>query len=54
MWNVLTNQEVVDIVASTSDRSFVAEAVVDKAMGAWKAKSTTSKSDDCAVVCLFI
>jgi hypothetical protein len=53
VWDVLTNEEVVETVASTCDRSFAAKAVVGRAIDAWKAKKASSKTDDCAVVCLF-
>ncbi|KAF8655476.1 hypothetical protein HU200_061127 [Digitaria exilis] len=53
VWDVLTNQEVVDVVAS-SDRSFAAHSVVDIANQAWRIKYPTSKTDDCATICLFL
>jgi hypothetical protein len=54
VWDVLSNQEVVDVVGSCSDRSFAARSIVDLANQAWKFKYPTSKTDDCAVVCLFL
>ncbi|KAI3706008.1 hypothetical protein L1987_76260 [Smallanthus sonchifolius] len=54
IWDVLTNKEVVDIVASAESRSSAARAVVESAVRAWKYKYPTSKVDDCAVVCLFL
>lgn len=54
VWDILTNQEVVDTVASISDRSLAAEAVVSRAMGAWTARRADYLTDDCAAVCLFI
>lgn len=54
IWDVLTNKEVVDIVASAETRSLAARAVVESAVRAWKFKYPTSKVDDCAVVCLFL
>ena len=54
VWDVLTNQEVVDVVASCSDRSFAARSVVDLANQAWRFKYPTSKTDDCATICLFL
>ncbi|XP_076954446.1 putative protein phosphatase 2C 33 [Bidens hawaiensis] len=54
IWDVLTNQEVVDIVASAESRSCAARAVVESAVRAWRYKYPTSKVDDCAVVCLFL
>lgn len=43
-----------DIVASAPSRATAARAVVDTAVRAWRLKFPTSKSDDCAVVCLFL
>ncbi|XP_008782938.1 probable protein phosphatase 2C 66 isoform X2 [Phoenix dactylifera] len=54
VWDVLSNKEVVDIVASAPTRTTAARAVVDCAVRAWRLKFPTSKIDDCAVVCLFL
>uniref|UniRef100_A0A5B6Z2H6 protein-serine/threonine phosphatase n=1 Tax=Davidia involucrata TaxID=16924 RepID=A0A5B6Z2H6_DAVIN len=54
IWDVLSNKEVVDIVASAPARSFAARAIVESAVRAWRYKYPTSKVDDCAVVCLFL
>lgn len=54
VWDVLTNQEVMDIVASCSERSYAARSIVDFANQAWKFKYPTSKTDDCATICLFL
>jgi hypothetical protein len=54
VWDVLSNQEVVDVVGSCSEPSFAARSIVDLANQAWKFKYPTSKTDDCAVVCLFL
>jgi serine/threonine protein phosphatase PrpC len=54
VWDVLSNQEVVDVVGSCSDRSFAARCIVDLANQSWKFKYPTSKTDDCAAVCLFL
>lgn len=54
VWDVLSNQEVVDVVGSCSDRSFAARSVVDLANQAWKFKYPTFKTDDCAAICLFL
>ncbi|WOH07957.1 hypothetical protein DCAR_0727392 [Daucus carota subsp. sativus] len=53
VWDVLSNDEVVDIVASVPLHSQAAQALVESAVHAWKDKYPTSKVDDCAVVCLF-
>ncbi|XP_026419262.1 probable protein phosphatase 2C 33 [Papaver somniferum] len=54
VWDVLTNQEVVDIVASAPTQSAASHALVESAVRAWRSKYPTSKVDDCAVVCLFL
>ena len=51
---MLSNKEVVDIVASAPSRSYAARALVELAVRAWRFKYPTSKVDDCAVVCLFL
>eukprot|EP01018_Ginkgo_biloba_P001145 Gb_05168 [translate_table: standard] len=54
VWDVLSNKEVVDIVASAPTRSTAARSLVEFAVRAWRLKYPTSKVDDCAVVCLFL
>ncbi|KAA8517717.1 hypothetical protein F0562_015191 [Nyssa sinensis] len=54
VWDVLTNNEVIKIVASARKRSMAARLLVDRAVQAWKSKYPCSKIDDCAVVCLFL
>ncbi|GAA0184431.1 protein phosphatase [Lithospermum erythrorhizon] len=54
VWDVLSNEEVVDIVSSAPSRSSAARIIVDSAAREWKTKYPTSKMDDCAVVCLFL
>ncbi|XP_042457388.1 probable protein phosphatase 2C 33 [Zingiber officinale] len=54
VWDVLSNQQVVDIVASAPDRSSAAHLLVESAVKAWKVKYPTSRIDDCAAVCLFL
>ncbi|KAG5381443.1 hypothetical protein IGI04_032913 [Brassica rapa subsp. trilocularis] len=54
IWDVLSNEEVVDIVASSSSRASAARILVNSAAREWKLKYPTSKMDDCAVVCLFL
>lgn len=51
---MLTNKEVVDIVASAPARSTAARALVETAVRSWRHKYPTSKVDDCAAVCLFL
>jgi len=51
---VLSNKEVVDIVASAPTQATAARSLVEFAVRAWRLKYPTSKVDDCAVVCLFL
>ncbi|KAL1549086.1 putative protein phosphatase 2C 65 [Salvia divinorum] len=53
IWDVLSNEEVVEIVALAGERSIAAQSLVEKAVQAWRYKYPRSKIDDCAVVCLF-
>ena len=43
-----------DVVASCSERSSAARSIVDLANQAWRFKYPTSKTDDCATICLFL
>ncbi|KAI4333995.1 hypothetical protein L6164_018738 [Bauhinia variegata] len=54
VWDVLSNEEVVEIVCTAPTRSSAARILVDSAAREWKLKYPTSKMDDCAVVCLFL
>ncbi|XP_031118944.1 probable protein phosphatase 2C 33 [Ipomoea triloba] len=54
IWDVLCNEEVVKIVASAPTRSSAAKTLVEAAVRGWNTKYPTSRTDDCAVVCLFL
>ncbi|XP_052173817.1 probable protein phosphatase 2C 65 [Diospyros lotus] len=53
VWDVLSNKEVIEIVASARKRSTVARLLVEYAILAWRHKYPNLKIDDCAVICLF-
>ncbi|KAK4377607.1 hypothetical protein RND71_003903 [Anisodus tanguticus] len=53
LWDVLSNDEVIRIVATTRKRSLAARTLVESAVRAWKYKYPRAKVDDCGVVCLF-
>ncbi|KAG2316268.1 hypothetical protein Bca52824_019390 [Brassica carinata] len=54
IWDVLSNEEVVGIVASAPSRSSAARDVVESAVRVWRYKYPTSRVDDCAAVCLYL
>lgn len=53
IWDVLSNVEVIRIVASARKRSMAAKLLIDRAIRAWRYKYPCVKTDDCAVICLF-
>ncbi|CAM6007135.1 unnamed protein product [Sphagnum balticum] len=54
IWDVLSNEEVVHVIASAPTRATAARALVESAVRVWRLKYPTSKVDDCAVVCLYL
>ncbi|XP_057527977.1 probable protein phosphatase 2C 52 [Amaranthus tricolor] len=54
VWDVLSNEEVVEIISTSPSRASAARVLVESAAREWKLKYPTSKMDDCAVVCLFL
>lgn len=54
VWDVLSNEQVVYIVASVSKRSLAARAVVENAARAWRVRRPTSRVDDCTALCFFL
>ncbi|KAK8947314.1 putative protein phosphatase 2C 34 [Platanthera zijinensis] len=53
VWDVVSNQEAVNIVSSTKDRRESARKLVKCAVHAWKRKRRDIALDDCSAVCLF-
>jgi hypothetical protein len=53
IWDVLENEEVVQLVAFHAPRKDAAIKVVQSAVRAWREKYPHSKTDDCACVVLF-
>lgn len=51
---MLSNDEVVQVIAHAPTRATAARALVEAAVRVWRLKYPTSKVDDCAVVCLFL
>nr|AFK47876.1 unknown [Lotus japonicus] len=53
VWDVISNEEAVDIVSSTADRTDSAKRLVKCAMRAWKRKRRGIAMDDISAICLF-
>ncbi|KAL0917821.1 hypothetical protein M5K25_012916 [Dendrobium thyrsiflorum] len=56
VWDVLSNEQVVSVVASAEKMSSgeAAKLVVEAAAKAWRRKFPSSKVDDCSAVCFFL
>ncbi|KDP23431.1 hypothetical protein JCGZ_23264 [Jatropha curcas] len=53
VWDVISNQEAVQIVSSTPDRAKAAKRLVESAVHAWKRKRKGIAMDDISAICLF-
>lgn len=53
VWDVVSNQEALQIVSSTADREKSAKRLVEFAVGAWKQKKRGFAMDDISAICLF-
>ncbi|QCE03252.1 pyruvate dehydrogenase phosphatase [Vigna unguiculata] len=53
VWDVLTNSEVINIVASAPKRSMAAKLLVNHAVQAWR-RTCVLTVDDCTAICLFL
>ncbi|GER25646.1 protein phosphatase 2C family protein [Striga asiatica] len=51
VWDVITNEEAVEIVYSTPERSESAKRLVERAVSAWKQKGKANVMDDISVIC---
>lgn len=53
VWDVMSNQEAVEIVSSTAEREEAAKRLVESAICAWKRKRRGVPMDDISAICLF-
>ncbi|KAJ0244442.1 protein phosphatase 2C 34 [Hirschfeldia incana] len=53
VWDVISNEEAVDIVSSTAERPKAANRLVEQAVRAWNKKRRGIAMDDISAVCLF-
>ncbi|XP_054800577.1 probable protein phosphatase 2C 34 [Prosopis cineraria] len=53
VWDVISNEEAVNIVSSTADRANSAKRLVECAVHAWKRKRRGIAMDDISAICLF-
>ncbi|THG06443.1 hypothetical protein TEA_008019 [Camellia sinensis var. sinensis] len=53
VWDVVSNQEAVQIVSSTPDQAKSAKRLVEHAVHAWKRKRRGIATDDISAICLF-
>ncbi|CAA0381451.1 unnamed protein product [Arabidopsis thaliana] len=53
VWDVISNQEAIDIVSSTAARAKAAKRLVQQAVRAWNRKRRGIAMDDISAVCLF-
>ncbi|XP_050223613.1 probable protein phosphatase 2C 34 [Mercurialis annua] len=54
VWDVISNQEAVQIVSSVPDRAKAAKRLVQSAVRAWKRKRKGIATDDISAICLFL
>ncbi|KMZ59584.1 hypothetical protein ZOSMA_66G00040 [Zostera marina] len=54
VWDVFSNEQVVEIVASAPNHTKAAEILIMSAVQEWRIQYPTSKIDDCTAVCLFV
>ncbi|KAM0064346.1 putative protein-serine/threonine phosphatase [Helianthus debilis subsp. tardiflorus] len=53
VWDVISNEEAVEIVSSTEDKAKSAKRLVDCAIQAWKRKRKGIATDDISAICVF-
>ncbi|CAA2961300.1 probable phosphatase 2C 34 [Olea europaea subsp. europaea] len=53
VWDVISNQEAIDIVSSKPEREEATKRLVECAVSAWKRKGRAAAMDDISAICLF-
>jgi hypothetical protein len=54
IWDVLSNEEVMELIASAPTRATAAYTLVEGAIRVWQLKYPSAKIDDCAVACIYL
>jgi hypothetical protein len=54
IWDVLSNEEVMELIASAPTRATAAHTLVEGAIRVWQLKYPSAKIDDCAVACIYL
>uniref|UniRef100_A0A1J3J974 protein-serine/threonine phosphatase n=1 Tax=Noccaea caerulescens TaxID=107243 RepID=A0A1J3J974_NOCCA len=54
IWDVISNQEAIEVVSATAERPKAAKRLVEQAVRAWKKKRRGFAMDDMSAVCLFL
>ncbi|MCO5611809.1 hypothetical protein L7F22_066068 [Adiantum nelumboides] len=54
VWDVLSNEDVIDAISASTSKEEAAKCVVEAATNAWKRRNIASRMDDTAVVCHFL
>jgi hypothetical protein len=54
IWDVLSNEEVMELIASAPTRATAACTLVEGAIRVWQLKYPSAKIDDCAVACIYL
>ncbi|CAM6036279.1 unnamed protein product [Sphagnum compactum] len=54
IWDVLSNEEVMELIASAPTRATAACTLVEGAIRVWQLKYPSARIDDCAVACIYL
>lgn len=54
IWDALSNEKAVQIIATAPTRATAAQSLVEYAVEGWSLENPFNTVDDCAVVCLYL